>query len=180
MFRALDTVLHRDPALMDADCLQTFKWAVFFHDCVYLYEKAPLSSEKYSLNVATRMLEVGGARRSITQGIVSLIHATEYSVHPIGSLSYRDEESPMPHVLLDLIRDLDLMAFSGDWDAYASNTEKIFAESQTVDRAAFNATRLRFLNSIAKQLIYATSHFNDRNLAAQKNIAREIEILSHV
>lgn len=132
--------------------------AIIFHDVV-LFEENPVSE---SAKVAELLLKDVLPKNDIAK-VTQFIVATDYSYIPQNN----DEL---------IIRDLDLLILSSDWDEYSEYAKNIELEfGQNIPREQYIDGRKRVLeNMLQWQKIYETEYFDHLNEKAKANIRREL------
>ena len=132
--------------------------AILFHDVV-LFEEDPVSK---SAKIAELLLKDVLSEDDIAK-VVQLIMATDYAY-----ITQNDDEL--------IIRDLDLLILSSDWDEYLEYAKNIELEfGQNISREQYINGRKRVLeNMLQWQKIYETEYFDNLNEKARANIRREL------
>ena len=132
--------------------------AILFHDVV-LFEEDPVSK---SAKIAELLLRDILPIDDITK-VVQFIMATDYAYIP-----QNDDEL--------IIRDLDLLILSSDWNEYSEYAKNIELEyGQNIPHEQYVDGRKRVLENILQwQKIYETKYFDYLNEKANANIRREL------
>lgn len=141
--------------------------AVWFHDGVYEAAADPGDNETNSADWMSELLSDAGADESTVQAADVMIRATA---------KHLDIEAEPDHYTL---MDLDLAGMSADQDAFDRQSDAVRAEASHLDDDEYRQRTAAFFSRLlARDRLYRSPAFADRESVARQRIADEIERLT--
>lgn len=141
--------------------------AVWFHDGVYDAAATPGDNETNSADWMTELLSDAGADASTLSAADAMIRATA---------KHLDVEAEPEHYTL---MDLDLAGMSVDQDAFDRQSDAVRAESPHLDDDEYRQRTAAFFSRLlARERLYRSPAFADREALARQRIADEVERLT--